>query len=1093
MEKKEYTIEAKLRGFYRKFYINQLVKGSILFLVLGFIFVFCVLYLEYFLWLTPSSRVVLFWSFVAIELFLLFRFILLSLFKLTGIQSGISYEESSKIIGNHFPEVQDKLLNILQLKEHNDQTDLLVAGIDQKSKELRPIPFSNAVNFRKNRKYLVYILIPLLIWVISFFSGTHKGLSDSFSRVVNFNTEYLPPAPFSFQLVNTHLNVIQGKSITVNFNTVGSVVPLEAKIYFSNQDYFLDTNGQGNFSFTFSNLQESFTFYVSSQTIQSGEYKVHVIKVPVIRNIEMGFLYPKYIRKKNNTTQNITNIAVPEGTHLIWKIETTETEELTFITGSKKDTFTKVSDQEFRYKKQIKKPLHYQIVSSNNNLSEYEKLGFSIDVIKDQFPQITVAPVSDSISENQRFFAGQISDDYGLECLQMVFYKQSDPENKFIHDISIDKNTLQTFFYELPDNSMTDKGIAYELYFEVFDNDGVNGSKKTRSKTFFFRKKTTIEEEEELLEEQKDHIKIIEQSIRKRKEDQKELDAIEKKLKNQKGLNWNDKKTIDNYIKRQGNYREMMERLTDRMEKNLEEKPENNELLQDKKDALKKRIEELRKLEKQQKLLDELEQLAKKLNKEELINKVKELTQQNKQQEKSLERIVELTKRFYVEQKIMQIANKLDKLSIKQDTIQNKGPNANQQQKGISNDFKELERELEELSKENEKLKNPMAIPETGEEQEEIDKEINKASDNLAGKRNKAAKRSQKKAAKKMKEMSRKMQQSLLDMQSQMIDENIEDLRKILENVIVFSFEQENLMNTFGNISSDHPEFGKNLRKQNEIKTYFEHIDDSLYALSMRMPRISTKIQDDLSAAHYNLAQSLENFTERKFTKGLSNQRYVMTAANNLADFLSNLLNSMQNSISFPGKGKSGTSFSLPDLIQKQQGLSKKMEKGTKKGEKKGGEKPDKKGEKGKQKGRGNGDEQIHEELYQIYKEQSQLREQLQNALKEGGNKSEAAKALLKTMEALENEILEKGFNAATLRKMKKLEYQLLKLEKALAEQGFEKKRTSGANKNDATKKRIRELILKKEFYNQTEILNRQSLPLRQKYKEKVHTYFKKN
>ncbi len=132
--------------------------------------------------------------------------------------------------------------------------------------------------------------------------------------------------------------------------------------------------------------------------------------------------------------------------------------------------------------------------------------------------------------------------------------------------------------------------------------------------------------------------------------------------------------------------------------------------------------------------------------------------------------------------------------------------------------------------------------------------------------------------------------------------------------------------------------------------------------------------------------------------------------------------------------------------------------------------------------------------MYEIFKQQSQLRQELENAIKEGENGKPggngAAKKALKTMEQLENEILEKGFNAVTLQKMQNLNYELLKLDKAALEQGKDKKRKSTANQKEYQKNKIKELQFKKQFYNQTEILNRQSLPLQQNYKKKVREYF---
>jgi hypothetical protein len=93
-------------------------------------------------------------------------------------------------------------------------------------------------------------------------------------------------------------------------------------------------------------------------------------------------------------------------------------------------------------------------------------------------------------------------------------------------------------------------------------------------------------------------------------------------------------------------------------------------------------------------------------------------------------------------------------------------------------------------------------------------------------------------------------------------------------------------------------------------------------------------------------------------------------------------------------------------------------------------------------------------------------------------------------MEQLENEILDKGFNSSTLQKMQQLNYELLKLDKAALEQGKDKKRKSTANQKEFEKNKTKALNFKKQFYNQIEILNRQSLPLQQNYKKKVRAYF---
>ena len=1123
------NIEKKLHQFVRKYYTNELIKGTILFLSLGFLYLFFTLFLEYFLWLKPTARTFLFWLFVIVEVFLLIRFVAFPIFKLLGFRKGISLEDSSKIIGNHFPDVQDKLLNVLQLKQNNNQSDLLLASINQKSEELQPIPFLKAVDYSKNKKYLKYTVVPVLIWLIIMFTGNNSIFTESFERVVNHRTAYSPPAPFSFSIANKTLQVIQGNPIKIDVIATGEILPNEAKIIFENQQYYLKNNNNGSFSYTFSDVQKPITFFVEANGIQSQDYTINTINTPTINTISMQMKYPHYVGKRNETIQNTGNITVPEGTRIVWDVVAHQTDSVAFINNKKRNAFNIVSKNNFQFSKRINKALNYQITSSNKNLKDYENLQFSIDVVEDENPQISVQSNIDSITRGTSQFAGQISDDYGLNKLQLVYYDDENPQSIKTLDLQITKENIQTFFYQFPDRLELKEGIHYEFYFEVFDNDAVNGNKKSKSKVFNYRKKTNKEVNEELLKEQRNTINNLENSIQKQQKQQKELEKIQQDIQNKKNINWNDKKKVQNFIKRQEQYKQMMQRQTDKLQENLDEKKEDNENLQNKKEELNKRIEELKKLKKQQKLLDEIKKMADKLKKEDLVKKAKELAQQNKQQRKSLEKTLELVKRFYVEQKTMQIANKIEELAKKQKELQKKEESTLEEQKEISKEFNEIKKELEELNIDNENLKEPMSLPDVEEDKEGIDKELNESEKNLKNKDNKSAKQSQKKSSKKMKQMSAKMQKTMMEMESESIEENMEDLRKILENLVIFSFQQENLMNKFSESSTAHPDFGKDLKKQNQLKIYFEHIDDSLYVLSMRLPKISIKIQDDLSTTHYNLDQSLENFSENRFNNGVSNQRYVMTAVNNLADYLSNILNNMQNAMSMKmGKGKKGKKggFSLPDIIKKQGELSKKMQKGMQKGQKQGeGQKGDKKGkegkigkegdkgengkkgkgndsgkngEKGNQKGQGNGNSNndLDGELYEIYKQQSKLRQELQNQILQNDNRkpgnNAAAKKALKTMEQLESEILEKGFNISTIQKMQKLNYELLKLDKSALEQGKDKKRKSNTNSIQNQKNNLKSIQFKKQFYNQTEILNRQSLPLRQNFKKKVREYFSK-
>src|SRR5688572_748468 len=105
-----FSLIQKLDAFIRKYYKNQLIRGGIYFATAILLFFFLVILLEYFGRYQTSIRAGLFYSFITFTAFCLFRFVLVPLSKLYKLGKGLNHEEASVIIGNHFPQVKDKLL-----------------------------------------------------------------------------------------------------------------------------------------------------------------------------------------------------------------------------------------------------------------------------------------------------------------------------------------------------------------------------------------------------------------------------------------------------------------------------------------------------------------------------------------------------------------------------------------------------------------------------------------------------------------------------------------------------------------------------------------------------------------------------------------------------------------------------------------------------------------------------------------------------------------------------------------------------------------------------------------------------------------------
>jgi hypothetical protein len=1098
----------KLERFIKKFYTNELIKGIILFVGLGLLYFIVTLLIEYFFWLPTSGRTILFWLFVAVELFLLIRFIAFPLFKLFKLQQGINYEQASAIIGNHFTEVQDKLLNFLQLINQNQTSELLAASIEQKAAALQPIPFSNAVNFSKNKKFLPYTIVPILLLILFFVTGNSAVISSSFARVVNYKTKYAPPAPFEFVVLNTSLTSQQNTDFILQVKTKGSVIPENVVIQIGTEEYFLQNTKPGFFEYTFSKLSKDIVFSLQANGLNSKEYQIKVIDVPTITDFKMILNYPSYLGKKPEIIQGSGNALVPEGTIIDWKINAVATDKILLKTGSQTSPFA-LKSTSFTIKRKIVDQFNYEVITSNRKISEFEKLGYQISIIKDQFPVISVQTPPDSLKLKSKVLLGQISDDHGLSKLQVVFYPKDNPKAIRKANLSIKKQAVDQFIYTFPNGLVIDKGVNYEYYFEVFDNDVVNNFKSTKSGVFIHYEFTDEQKEDQQLKEQNENINSLEKSLHNQDKQMAELDKLQKMNKEKSNLDFKDQKKVEDFIKRQKQQDEMMKEFTKKLSENLEEF---NPKKQDKeKEELLRRLEEAEKQsDKTEKLLKELEELSKKLEKEELFDKADKLKQNAKNQQQNLEQLVELTKRFYVEKKAEQLADKLDKLSDKEEKLANsEKENTEQNQNEINQAFKDIQKELQDLDQENKELKDPLEIPNDKNEQEDVKKDLQKAADELNKNQPKKAQPKQKSAAAKMKEMAQKMAQSMNSGEMEQMQEDAKLLRQILDNLLAFSFDQERLIKTTNAAQTRSLELNKVLKKQQDLKQQFKHVDDSLFAVSSRNPRISELILKELSDVHYNLDKTLESLADNNIAKGASHQQYTLTAANRLADFLSNVQSQMNMDMQGQGQGKpkpgkgQGSGMQLPDIIKKQEGLGEKMKDGMKPGDKPGdkpgeGQKSGKDGKDGKgASGEGNqegenGSEGNAGKVLEILKEQRQLRDALQKALEKEGMMNQGMDAL-QQMKEIEKQLINKGFKNDVLQKILNVKHELLKLEKAIQQQGEDTKRQSKTNDksfNNTAAPLSKEL---KEYINSVEILNRQSLPLQPNFNQKVQNYFKKH
>ncbi len=1005
----------KLDEFIRKYYKNELIKGLLYtsgLLVAAFLFLVVA---EYFAEFGTTTRTVLFYSFLATSGFVLFKYIAIPVLKLNKLGEVISYDEAANIVGTHFNNINDKLLNTLQLQRNSGSIlshDLLTASINQKMEELKPIPFTSAIDIGENKKYLKFALPPvalmLLVLVIK-----PSIIKDGTERIVFHQTYFEKAAPFQFAINNKSLEAIQQQDYVLELKLNGNEIPNEVFINVDGVDHKMEKVDNVNYTYTFKNVQKNLDFVFNAAGFNSKSYELSVLPKPMLMKFDIQLTYPTYLNKKNETVSNIGDMQLPQGTKMQWVFHTKNTDNIFLNFADTLVDISRSSEDEFAFSKRMMQSTSYSIKTMNHFLKQNpDSVNYTINVIPDQVPLIDVSEKTDSLNPKNIYFSGTIKDDYGFNRLafKYVHYTQDSTGKSIVKNgeqiMGVNKTQITQPYYYFLDASRFNvlPGDKIEYYFEVWDNDGVMGSKFAKTQTMLF-KAPTIDELNQATDKNNSEIKKdLDDGIKKAKDLQKDINDLGKKLTEKKQMGYEEKKKLEDILKKQNELKNKIEETKQENQLNNQQQHENQQLdesLLEKQKQLEQLFENIMTPE-MKKLFDELNKMLEKLDKNQVQQKLEELKLSNKDMEKELDRTLEAFKQMEVEQKLQQAIDKLDELKDKQDALkketennkynqekkadkpksdENKSDNKDsksdnkdkteskdkkeasnkeleKKQDDLNKQFEDLKKELKEMQEKNAALEQPNELPKTEEKQNEISKEMEKSSEQLNQNNKKNASKSQKEASDKMQEMKDQMQKAMDSMEKEEQEEDMQSIRQILENLLNLSFAQEDLMGQLSKIRADNPQYLKITQTQKKLQDDSKIIEDSLLALSKRNPKISADVNREISAINMNMSKAVYELAERMQSNAQMRMQYSMTSINNLALMLNESLEQMQKeakegkpgsgSCKKPGKGKkpsssSGNKPSMQSMKQMQQQLNKQLEelkKQLEQGQKPGGQKP---------------------------------------------------------------------------------------------------------------------------------------------------------
>lgn len=1089
---------AKINEFTRKFYLNQLLRGSIYAAasILG-------LYLLLFVWTyythpSTTTKTSLFFLFLSISVIAIFFWIVkptLSYFKLN---KTLSTEEAAGLIGRHFSSVKDRLLNTLQLQtlanESPQNSQLILAGIDQKISELRPIPFASAINLGDNRKYIKFILFPLSV-IIFIAIISPAILKEGTNSLIHYDQEILPKAPFEFVVVNKSLQVTQGDDFVLKLALKGDEFPQDVYVEDGANSYKLEKEKINRFNYTFKNIQKNKFLRFSGGGFQSASFTVSVKPRPSLLNMGAKLIFPAYLHRKSEALSNVGDLLIPEGTQITWEMRTENSNTLTFVYQNQ-FTNVNINDNVGRFTVVARKSGSYQIIPKNEFVRSSDSLVHQIAVISDQYPSIAVTETADSLSSKAIYFSGDIADDYGFSSLKFNYViKEKEKVMRAVSKVvPIKNNQLEHRFFHLWNLSEIDvkPGQTLSYYFEVADNDGVNGAKISRSEVKVYQMPTQQQLAQKLDANSESLKQKMESTIKLAQTIEKDSKKLSQNLLDKKQLTFEDKKQIEQLLDKQRQLDEAVKEIKKQNEKNTYEKTENNSLNEDLKDKQKKIDELFNNVldEKTKELLQKLQQLMDMNNKDMTREELSKMQSDNKSLKNELDRILELYKQLEFEQNLQNKIDRLEELAKEQKELaqqsKDKNSDANElksKQDELNKDFDALKKELEKLAEKNQALERPNNFQNPDKETDQIEKNLKDSKESLGKNQKQQAAEKQQQAAEQMKKLAQQMKDNQQEGEQQENQANAEELRRLLENLLSTSFEQEKVMLALRRMSNNDPSYVTNVQQQNTIKDNMKTIADSLFALSKRVPQIESVVNAEVEKINFNISKAIGFLGDRRTQEANRSQQFAMTSLNNLALMLSEALeqmrNAQKNAKAGKGKGKQG----MKQLQQMQEQLNKRMQNAREQMKQQGGNQgtvP-----KGK----------MSEEFAKMAQQQQLIREALQQINKDENKDGRGTlgdlNQLAKEMKQTENDLVNKRITDETLKRQQNLEMKLLDAENAQREQDQSSKRESAAAKQFPPSYQKMLDKFKKEQQSETEMIQKLPPNLNHYYKNKVAEYFK--
>ena len=651
---------------------------------------FIVVAVEAGLWLGTTPRTALAVCIALITLGVIGAYLARPLGQLIGWVDPPSEEAVARSIGERYPEVSDRLLNLLQLargERSHAPEPMIDRAVERLGSDIEGVRFEEVETFDRARTAARLASLPVVA-VLAFLLMAPSTFLDASQRLLTPTTPYQRPAPFQLSVSPGNTTVVKGDSLEISIRATGETPPAVTLLLRSGADTGTETvtvpaDAPGVYTHALSGVRQSLEYRVEARPVQTGWYRADVLARPLVRSLQVTLAPPAYTGLPEQTLDaNVGDVTGLPGTDVTVS---------TRLGGPEVDSAAVVFEDGARVPMEVTGeratasfPLteagRYRVrLHSRRGVSNRDPIRYQLALRADARPTVSfLAPegsstIAEDLATELRL---RLSDDFGFSDMKL-YYRLSEQrfgtgQSAFSSlDLplqrprSVDQEVVHQWLLAQDSGLDLVPGDVVEYYVQVWDNDVVTGPKSATTRRQTLRLPSLAEQYESLDERQS----TVEKEMEDLKEDSeavdRQFDALQEELRRKQQADWEDQRQLDQLKQKQQQVEQGVEELSRKMQELTRQMQQENltspETAQ-KYEELQRVIEEINSPD-LQKALENLQKSMQKMDLRQMQKAMEDFEFSEEQYRQRLERSLDLFKQIKAQQKLEEMSNRLGTLS----------------------------------------------------------------------------------------------------------------------------------------------------------------------------------------------------------------------------------------------------------------------------------------------------------------------------------------------------------------------------------------------------------------------------------------------